>query len=210
MARNLDPKCKQCRREGEKLFLKGERCFTQKCAAVKRNYPPGQTGQNQSRRKISEYGVQLREKRKAQKFYNVLEKQLRNYYLEANKKQSATGKTIIQLLEKRLDNVVFRLSLTKSRSQARQMVSHGHVRVNDQRVTIPSYSVKVGDVIEVTKATRQKKGFANIIKEIRKEEVPSWLEVNTKNATGKIVREPTLDDVGHKINTSLIVEFYSR
>lgn len=210
MARNLDPKCKRCRREGEKLFLKGERCFTQKCAVVKRNYPPGQHGPARSRGRLSGFGVQLREKQKAQKLYNILEKQLRNYYLEANQKKGATGETLIQLLELRLDNVVFRLSFAKSRSAARQLISHEHVLVNKQKVTIPSFRVKVGDVIAVAESAKKKKGFANLTKEINEEEIPKWFEVDPKGAKGEVVREPTVDDIGHKINTSLIVEYYSR
>jgi len=158
MARNLDPSCKQCRREGEKLFLKGERCFTQKCAVVKRSYPPGQHGpaSESSRNRMSEYGVQLREKQKAKRLYGILEGQLRNYFLEASQKKSATGETLIKLLESRLDNAVFRLSLAKSRRKARQIISHGHILVNDKKVTIPSYRVKVGDVIQVGKRAQSK------------------------------------------------------
>ncbi|MFH2105520.1 MAG: 30S ribosomal protein S4 [Parcubacteria group bacterium] len=210
MARNLDPKCKRCRREGEKLFLKGERCFTQKCAVVKRNYPPGQAGPNQMRNKVSEFGIQLREKQKAKKLYGILEKPLRNYFREANKQKGATGETLIRLLEMRLDNAVFRLSFAKSRSLARQMVSHGHVLVNGKRVSIPSYQVKVGDVVEVGEGARKKKGFANLVEEISKEEIPKWLEIDSKGAKGTVIREPVTDDIGHKINTSIIVEYYSR
>jgi len=212
MARNLDPSCKQCRREGEKLFLKGERCFTQKCAVVKRSYPPGQHGpaSESSRNRMSEYGVQLREKQKAKRLYGILEGQLRNYFLEASQKKSATGETLIKLLESRLDNAVFRLSLAKSRRKARQIISHGHILVNDKKVTIPSYRVKVGDVIQVGKRAQSKKGFANVAKEIVKEEIPKWLEINVKEVKGKVSQAPTIDDIGHKINTRLIVEYYSR
>ena len=210
MARNLDPKCKRCRREGEKLFLKGERCFTQKCAVVKRNYPPGQHGPAQAGRRLSGFGIQLREKQKAQKLYNILEKQLRNYFLEANRQAGATGEALIQLLESRLDNAIFRLSFAKSRSQARQLISHGHILVNDRKVSISSFRVKIGDVIAVAESAKKKKGFANIIKEINEEEIPKWFEASAKGAKGEVVRKPTIDDIGHKINTSLIVEYYSR
>jgi len=212
MAKNLQPRCKQCRREGEKLFLKGERCYTQKCAAVKRNYPPGQFGPAQEKRKgrLSEFGGQLREKQKAKKFYGILERQLHNYFRQASRQRSATGETLIRFLETRLDNVVFRLSLSKSRRRAKQIIAHGHILVNGRRVTIPSYRVRVGDVIQFNQKSQGKKGFANLVKEIVKDEVPKWLEINIKEAQGKVLRLPGSDDLGHKINVRLIVEYYSR
>jgi len=209
MAKDLDPKCKKCRREGEKLFLKGERCLTPKCSVVKRNYPPGFSGPMNNQR-LSQYGIQLREKQKAKRIYNILEKQLRNYFLAANRKRGKTGEGLIELLESRLDNVVYRLSLAKSRSQAREMVSHGHISVNGKKVTIPSYIVKVNEVISFNKNSVKKKGFANISKSIVKEDIPSWLEMDIKNLSGKVTRKPQKDDIGYKINTNLIVEYYSR
>lgn len=209
MAKDLDPKCKKCRREGEKLFLKGERCFTPKCSVVKRNYPPGSFGPMANVR-LSQYGIQLREKQKAKRIYNILEKQLRNYFLKANRKRSQTGEGLIQLLESRLDNVVYRMSFAKSRSQAREMVSHGHILVNGRKVTIPSYLVKEGDLIAFNKSSLKKKGFESISKAIVKDEIPAWIEVDVKNLEGKVIKKPTKDDIGYKIDTNLIVEYYSR
>jgi small subunit ribosomal protein S4 len=209
MAKDLDPKCKKCRREGEKLFLKGERCFTPKCSVVKRNYPPGSFGP-MSNVRLSQYGIQLREKQKAKRIYNILETQLRNYFLKANRKRSQTGEGLIQLLESRLDNVVYRMSFAKSRSQAREVVSHGHILVNGKKVTIPSYLVKEGDIVSFNKTSLKKKGFENISKVIVKDEIPAWIEVDVKNLEGKIVKKPSKDDIGYKIDTNLIVEYYSR
>lgn len=209
MAKDLDPKCKKCRREGEKLFLKGERCLTPKCSVIKRNYPPGPLGPLNNPR-LSQYGIQLREKQKAKRIYNILEKQLRNYFLKANRRKVKTGEGLIELLESRLDNIVYRLSFAKSRSQAREMVSHGHIFVNDKKVTIVSFMVKVNDVISLNPKSLDKKGFSNIPKTIVKEDIPAWLELDLKNLSGKLVRIPKKDDIGYKIDTNLIVEYYSR
>ncbi len=209
MAKDLDPKCKKCRREGEKLFLKGERCLTPKCSVVKRNYPPGNFGPLNNTR-LSQYGIQLREKQKAKRIYNILEKQLKNYYLKANRKRTKTGEGLIELLESRLDNVVYRLALAKSRSQAREMIIHGHILVNGRRVDIPSFLIKLNDVIKFNSKSLKKRGFENISKGIDKEEIPKWLELDIKNLTGKVIKMPSKDDIGYKIDTNLIVEYYSR
>jgi small subunit ribosomal protein S4 len=209
MARQLDAKCKQCRREKEKLFLKGERCYTPKCAMVKRNYPPGVHGQKNSA-SASEYNIHLREKQKAKKIYGILERQFKKYFEIAVKKVGETGEVLVRLLESRLDNVVFRLKFASSRSQARLLVSHGHIKVNGRRVNIPSYQVKVKDIIEVKEASQKNKYFQNLAGTIKAEDVPSWLKLDEKNLRGEVISLPTSADLDKKINTQLIVEYYSK
>jgi len=210
MARNLDPKCKQCRRVGEKLFLKGERCFSSKCAMVKSNYPPGAHGPKGTSR-LSEFGLQLREKQKLIKTYRLLEKQFRNYFVKAKKMKGQTGENLLRLLEIRLDNAIYRLGLVKSRDKARQIINHGHVVVNDKKVDIPSYQLKVGDTISIKPVSLQKKFFKEIIKKVNKKELPSWLSyLDEKKLKVKVTSLPTQDEMSTGIDTAMIVEFYSR
>lgn len=210
MARNLDKKCKQCRRIGEKLFLKGERCFTPKCAMVKRNYPPGYHGQKGYPKK-TEFGLQLQEKQKAKKKYGLLERQFQNYYKKALKLKGNSDYNLLLLLESRLDNVIYRLGLAKSRNKTRQLVLHGFVMVNDKKVNIPSYQVKVGDVINIKESKLSQSYFVDLQKTIVKETTPSWLAfLDNKKFIAKVISKPTKEEIIQDINTSLIIEFYSR
>ncbi len=205
MAKNTNPDCKQCRRDGCKLFLKGERCLT-KCSFDKRPVVPGQHGA--SRKKFSEYGVQLREKNKVRRAYGLLEKQFRIYYEKATNSKEATGWALLKMLELRLDNVVYRLGLGSSRSEARQIVNHGHITVNGKKVNIPSYQVKVGDVIAVKDNKQSLEMFASL--KGAKVNTPKWLEFSTDSLTGKVLALPERDDIDLGIQEHLIVEFYSR
>lgn len=209
MARNLDPKCKQCRREGEKLFLKGDRCFTPKCPIVKRNYPPGQHGLN-GKPRLSGYGIQLREKQKAKRTYRILEAQFSKYFEKASNKQGNTAELFIQSLETRLDNVVYRLALAQSRDQARQLIGHGHIQVNGQVVTIPSYAVRAGEKITLKEQARSKKIFENTGKQMENRKAPSWLAADPSSLSGEVVHLPAGDDLNIGIQSQLIVEYYSR
>lgn len=209
MARLLSPKCKQCRREGEKLFLKGERCYSQKCAMVRRKYAPGKHGQG-GKKAMSEYNIHLREKQKAKRIYGVLEKQFRKYFKIAAKKVGQTGEILVKLLELRLDNAVYRLGLASSRSLARSLVSHGHISVNKKKVNIPSYQVRLGDIIEVKEGSKKKKYFQELIKTIKSENASKWLKLEAKNLKGEVISEPVSADLDKKINTQLIVEYYSK
>ena len=211
MANNSDPRCRQCRREGEKLFLKGDKCISH-CTLdkEKRKKPPGQHGSNVIQKKLTEYGVQLREKQKLRRIYRVLEGQFRNYLSEAERRKGVTGENLLQLLEMRLDNVVFRLGLASSRALARQLVSHRFITVNGRRVNIPSYQVRAGDVI----AVHDSKSQSGVIKEARQKShtrgLPDWLEFNGRELVGKIVAPPTRDQIDTGVQEQLIVEFYSR
>ncbi len=205
MAKNTNPDCKQCRREGCKLFLKGERCLT-KCSFDKRPAIPGQHGAG--RKKVSEYGVQLREKNKVRRAYGLLEKQFRIYYEKATRSKEATGWALLKMLELRLDNVVYRLGLGSSRSEARQIVNHGHITVNGKKVNIPSYQVKVGDVIAVKDSKQSLDMFASL--KGAKVNTPKWLEFSSDSLTGKVLALPERDDIDLGIQEHLIVEFYSR
>jgi small subunit ribosomal protein S4 len=209
MGRRLEPKCKQCRREGEKLFLRGERCGTAKCAMIRRSFRPGVHGP-QSRLRPTPYGIQLREKQKAKETYGLLERQFRNYFEKAKKTVGNTAERLVQMLELRLDNVVFRLGLGKSRSQARQMVGHGLIRVNGKRVTIPSYQVKPGDIVAVAEKYRKSKLLENEGPRLEKLEMPSWLALDAKEMSGKVLNRPQGDELKQNFNPKLIVEFYSR
>ncbi len=200
--------CRQCRRAGVKLFLKGEKCFSAKCPMVKRKYPPGVHGPKGPVR-LSEFGIQLREKQKAKKIYGIREKQFRKYYEHVSKRDQP-GEELIRLLESRLDNVVFRLGFATSRHQARQSVSHSHIKVNKRKVNIPSYQVKVGDTIEVKQESRKKAFFINLTKKLAKLKPPSWLTVDPKNLLGEVTSTPTSKELEQSIDTSLIIEFYSR
>ena len=205
MAKNTCPDCKQCRREGCKLFLKGERCLT-KCSFDKRPTVPGQHGA--AKKKISEYGMQLREKNKVRRTYGLLEKQFRIAYEKAAKSKEMTGWALLKSLELRLDNVVYRLGFASSRTEARQIVNHGHITVNGKKVNIPSYQVKVGDVIEVKESKKGLEMFASL--KGLKISVPKWLESNLETLTGKVLALPERDDVDSGIKEHLIVEYYSR
>lgn len=206
MARYTGPTCRQCRREGMKLFLKGDRCYTDKCAFTRRSYAPGQHGQ--SRKKLSNYGIQLREKQKARRIYGILESQFRKYYEKADKMRGITGENLLKILEMRLDNVVFRLGMGASRTEARQLVTHGHFLVNGKKVDIPSYIVSSNDVISVREKSRAGEKF-KVFAENPKP-LPAWLEGNVANFEGKIVTEPTREDIDVPVNETLIVELYSK
>ena len=209
MARYIDESCRVCRREGEKLFLKGSRCYTDKCAITRRAYGPGQHGQK--RKKQSEYGMQLREKQKAKAFYGVLESQFRKYFEEAARSKEITGLKLLQILESRLDNVVYRLGLATSRAQARQLVRHGHFTVNGGKVNIPSYLTKVGDVIAVKEASRNGENFKAIVEATENgRPVPTWLESDLQNRNGKVVALPSRDEIDLSVQEHLIVELYSK
>ena len=209
MARNLDPKCKQCRREGEKLFLKGEKCFTDKCGIEKRSYPPGQHGQRRGGR-LSDYGVQLREKQKLRKIYGILEKQFRYYYAEADRLKGVTGENLLQLLESRLDNVVYRMGIGVSRSESRQLVRHNSITVNGNRVNIPSYQIKPGDQVAVAEASKNQLRVKAASEAAEERGFPEWVEVDIKKLTGTFKNKPQRDDLPPTINESLIVELYSK
>ena len=206
MARTIEPDCRQCRREGRKLFLKGERCTTKKCAMERRPVIPGQHGA--SRKRVTEYGLQLREKQKVKRMYGILENQFREYYEKANKMQGVTGETMLTLIERRLDNVVYRMGIGASRKQCRQMVNHGLITVNGKRVDIPSYQVKAGDIIAVKENKQDNVNF----KELKGAKIvmPKWLEFDTNTLTGKILSLPSREDIDSDIKEQLIVEFYSR
>ena len=208
MARYKDEQCRICRREGQKLFLKGSRCYSDKCSVTRRNYAPGEHGQG--KKKLSEYGTQLREKQKTKAFYGVGEKQFRKYFAMAESKKGITGENLLQILESRLDNVVYRLGFASSRAQARMLVTHGAFEVNGQKVDIPSYLVKAGDVISV-REIRKDNGFikANVEANAARP-VPEWLQKDEKNLSGKVVRLPSREDVDLPVEEHLIVELYSR
>ncbi len=208
MARTIEPDCRQCRREGCKLFLKGERCTTKKCAMERRPVIPGQHGNSRRRVTFSEYGSQLREKQKVKRMYGVLEKQFRDYYEEAERMKGVTGENMLSLIERRLDNVVYRMGIGASRSHCRQIVNHGHITVNGKRVNIPSYQVKVGDVIAVKENKQELESFKAI--KGMKIVMPKWLEFDTNTLTGKIVALPARDDIDADIKEQLIIELYSR
>ncbi|MBI2846107.1 MAG: 30S ribosomal protein S4 [Chloroflexi bacterium] len=211
MARQTAPVCKLCRRQGEKLFLKGERCFTPKCPIESRNYPPGMHGKkSQFRRKASDYALQLKEKQKARWTYGVLERQFRRYFKEAEKRTGVTGLALLRMLETRLDNVVYRLGFASSRSQARQLVNHGHILVNGQRADIPSYSVKPGDEISVREPSQGNTYFQAVAKTLGEQPIPSWLQMEDKSFKAKVTSLPSREELGVPLQEQLIVEYYSR
>jgi small subunit ribosomal protein S4 len=209
MARYIGPVCKLCRREGRKLFLKGARCLSPKCAIDRRGEtPPG--FHSARRRKPTEYAIQLREKQKARRIYGVLERQFRQHYKVAARKAGQTGETLLRILEMRLDNVVYRLGLAESRSQARQIVTHGHIAVNDKKTDIPSYVVKVGDVVTVRQGSRDNEYFKLIAKGLSRKSTPAWLTLDAPQMSGKVMAAPTRAEADTGIEDQLIVEFYSR
>jgi small subunit ribosomal protein S4 len=202
------PVCRLCRRDGVKLFLKGERCYTSKCAIEKRKYPPGQHGQRQ--RKLADYGIQLREKQKIKRIYRILERQFRNYFKEAVRRKGVTGTILLQLLEQRLDNVVYRLGFGLSRRQARQLVNHGHFAVNGRRVNIPSYQLRPGDRVEVVAGSKEAGAIVEAVRSTGGRRTPEWLEVDPTALTGRLVAIPTREQIDTQVNEALVVEFYSR
>jgi small subunit ribosomal protein S4 len=209
MGRNIDNKCKQCRRVGEKLFLKGERCLGPKCAMVKRNYAPGFHGPK-GRKRSSDYGLQLTEKQKAKKFYGLQEKQFSLTFQKASKKTGDAGKNFLRALEMRLDNVIYRLGWAASRSQARQLVNHGHFTVNSRKADIPSFSVKVGQVIKIKKSSQNNRYFKNLGEKLKKAERPSWLNFDASDLSAKVLHEPKDTDLPQNLNVQIIIEYYSK
>ena len=208
MARTIQPDCRQCRREGCKLFLKGERCTSKKCAMERRPVIPGQHGNSKRRVAFSEYGTQLREKQKVKRMYGVLEKQFREYYENATKMKGVTGDNMLSLIERRLDNVVYRMGIGASRKQARQIVNHGLITVNGRRVNIASYQVKAGDVVAIKENKQNNEMFKNL--RGSKVVMPKWVEFDTNTFVGKVVALPVREDVDADIKVQLIVELYSR
>ena len=208
MARYTGPVCRLCRREGTKLFLKGERCMTGKCALDRRSTAPGQHGA--ANKKVREYGMQLREKQKTRRYYGVLERQFANYFEEADRQTGMTGENLLVLLERRLDNVVYRMGMAESRKEARQLVLHAHFTLNGKKVTIPSISVKVGDVIAVKESSRDSAKIKELMEKMASKLTPKWLEVNKENATAKVVALPAREDIDFDFNEQLIVELYSK
>ena len=207
MARYTGPVCRLCRREGQKLYLKGDKCYTDKCPVSKRNFPPGQHGQ--SRKKVTEYGLQLREKQKVRRFYGIQESQMRKYFVMADRMQGITGENLLKILELRLDNIVYRLGFASSRAEARQLVTHGHFTVNGNKVDIPSSILKVGDLIEVKGRSKNSPKFKELVENHRGNAV-RWLEVSPEELKGRIVAEPAREDIDIPIEEHLIVELYSR
>ena len=208
MARYTGAVCRQCRREGLKLFLKGERCYTDKCAIERRNYPPGEHGQ--ARPKFSEYSIQLREKQKLRRIYGVLEGQFRRYFAMADRARGVTGETLLQLLERRLDNIVYRLGFATSRSEARQLVRHGHFRVNGRKVNVPSYLVRVGDAVTVREKSRTVARITEALELAQRRGVPDWLAIDPATFTGTVKGFPARADLTMPINEKLVVELYSK
>ncbi len=208
MARYTGAVCRLCRREGLKLFLKGERCYTDKCSIERRNYPPGEHGQ--ARPKFSEYSIQLREKQKLRRIYGILEGQFRRYFAMADRARGVTGETLLQLLERRLDNVVYRLGFATSRAEARQLVRHGHFLVKDRKVDIPSYLVRQGDAITVREKSRQIARIKEALELAQRRGVPDWLEVNPETFAGTVKTLPVRADLTMPINEKLVVELYSK
>lgn len=208
MARNTDPKCRQCRREGEKLFLKGEKCFTDKCSVERRNQAPGQHGARSAR--LSDYGVQLREKQKIRRIYGVLEKQFRLTYQEADRRKGVTGENLLQILESRLDSVVYRMGFGASRAESRQVVRHNGVQVNGKRVNIPSYQVKPGDVIEISEKCKSHLRVKGAAESASSRGLPEWVEVDSKALKGTFKAMPQRSELSSTINESMVIELYSK
>ena len=209
MARYVGPACRLCRREGMKLFLKGERCYGEKCAIERRNVPPGQHGKGR-RAKLLGYGLQLREKQKVKRMYGVLERQFRRYFEKADRKKGVTGETLLQLLEQRLDNVVYRLGFATSRPQARQLVRHGHFTVNGKRADIPSFSVRAGDLVAVRAGSVKNPAIVYATEEVKGRGIPEWLELDGEKLTARLAAVPTREQLNLPLQEQLIVELYSK
>jgi small subunit ribosomal protein S4 len=208
MARYTDAKCRLCRREGSKLYLKGDRCYTDKCAIARRAYAPGQHGQ--SKKKMSNYGVQLREKQKVRRIYGVLEKQFRDYFVEAERRKGVTGENLLRLLELRLDNVVYRMGFGESRAEARQLVRHGHFTVNGGKVDIPSYQVGLNDLVVVKATSKSTDKFKELAENSAGKTAPQWLSINSEMMEARVIALPVREDIDLPIEEHLIVELYSR
>jgi small subunit ribosomal protein S4 len=208
VARYKDALCRLCRREGEKLFLKGDRCYTDKCAVERRKYAPGQHGQR--RKKLSDYAMQLREKQKAKEIYGVLEKQFKRNFFQADRKQGVTGSNLLRLLELRMDNVVYRLGFASNRRQARQFVLHGHFTVNDKPVTIPSYLLRPGDIVGLKESSKKLALIEENIAKMEHRGLPSWVEIDTNTLKGKVLQAPERDEIDLPVQEQLIVELYSK
>lgn len=209
MARYKDSVCRLCRREGIRLYLKGDRCYSDKCAIERRSYPPGEHGQGR-RPKVTPYGVQLREKQKARRIYGILENQFRNYFHRASRRQGVTGEILLQLLETRLDNIVYRLGLAPSRAAARQLVLHGHVHVNNRRVNVPSFSVRPGDSVSVAPSSQKLTAVVEAVANRRRTEMQGWLDFDEKTMTGVLLQVPAREDIPVPVQEHLIVELYSK
>jgi small subunit ribosomal protein S4 len=209
MARYTGAVCRLCRREGDKLYLKGEKCYTDKCGVVQRKYAPGQHGQGR-RTKLSEYGLQLREKQKARRFYGVLEGQFAKYFEMANRKKGVTGENLLSILESRLDNVIYRLGFAASRAEARQLVVHGHFQLNDKKVNIPSYLVKPGDVITIREKSKASEKIKTIMESAKSKTLPKWLELNRDTLVAQVGALAQRDDIDLELAEHLIVELYSK
>ncbi len=209
MARYAGPVCRLCRREGMKLFLKGERCYGEKCAIERRNVPPGQHGKGRRARLLG-YGLQLREKQKVKRMYGVLERQFRRYFEKADRQKGVTGEILLQLLERRLDNVVYRLGFAASRAQGRQLVRHGHFTVNGKRADVPSFSIKPGDLVAVRPSSLKNPSITYAMEEVKGRGIPEWMEVNGEQMTGRLAATPTRDQLNLPIQEQLIVELYSK
>jgi len=210
MARYRGPVCRLCRREGVRLHLKGERCLSGKCAIEKRPYPPGEHGQKRTRRRVSDYGIQLREKQKLRRMYGILERQFRRYFAQATRRSGVTGEVLLQFLERRLDNVVWRLGFASSRALARELVNHGHFTVNDRPVNIPSYQVRQGDTVAVTGSSRSLPPIISSVATAGGRRLPPWLEIEGDAMRGTVLSLPARDDIDTQIQEELVVEFYSR
>jgi len=208
MAKYTDSKCRLCRREGEKLYLKGEKCYTAKCAMEKRAYPPGQHGQRRTR--LSDYALQLREKQKLRRTYGVLEKQFRGYYAEAARIKGSTGENLLQILECRLDNVVYRMGFSSSRSEARQLVRHNGIVVNGVRVNIPSFQINADDVVEVKESAKNQTRIRTALDFVEQRGIPEWIELDAKKMQGTFKVKPSRSDLPAEINEHLVVELYSK
>ena len=209
MARYIGPVCRLCRREGMKLFLKGERCYSEKCGIEKRNVPPGQQGRGR-RPKVAGYGIQLREKQKVKRTYGVLEKQFRRYFEAADRQKGVTGYLLLQMLERRLDNVVYRLGFATSRAQGRQLVRHGHFTVNGRKVDIPSYALRAGDTIAVKSASGENATIVHAMEEVRGRGIPEWLSFDPGSVSGRVAQLPTREQINLPVQEQLIVELYSK
>ncbi|MCC7009351.1 MAG: 30S ribosomal protein S4 [Acidobacteria bacterium] len=209
MARYIGPVCRLCRREGMKLFLKGERCYTEKCAIEKRNVPPGQHGRSR-KAKLVGYGIQLREKQKVKRTYGVLENQFRRYFEAADRQKGITGELLLQMLERRLDNVVYRLGFATSRPQARQLVRHGHFTVNGRKVDIPSYAVRSGDVVALRAKSGENAIIQHAMEEVKGRGIPEWLLFDAGGRAGRVVQLPTRQQINLPVQEQLIVELYSK
>jgi small subunit ribosomal protein S4 len=208
VARYTGALCRICRREGEKLFLKGDRCYTEKCAIDRRKYPPGQHGQ--AYRKLSDYGIQLREKQKVRKIYGLLEREFRLYFFEAERKKGITGEVLLQLLESRLDNMVYRMGFVPNRRKARQLVTHGHFLVNGKQASLPSYEVKAGDFVEVKESSRDIPEITDSLSKAEHRGIPPWVEVDSANMKGKVVHIPSREEIQLPVQEQLVVELYSK